>query len=78
MIAEKLVKYFDKPRNRIQCFLGALVIIPLLGGLKRNLDSLEQEISDKTILLGRLELTAQLLGRWWNGKRKNRPAKRTT
>lgn len=65
MIAEWLVRYYDKPRNRFLCVLGAFLIAPTLTNLKKQLKRDEERLSDKTILLGRLLLTAKLLNRWW-------------
>lgn len=65
MIAEWLVRYYDKPRSRLSCVLGAFIIAPTLTSLKRQIRSDEKRMSERTILLGRLELTAKLLNRWW-------------
>ncbi len=56
MIAEWLVRYYDKPRGRLQCLLGALIIAPVLTSLRREIRSQELRMSKKTMLLGRLEL----------------------
>ena len=65
MIAEWLVRFYDVPRNRFLCVLGAFLISPILTKLRREIRSDEQKIGQKTMLLGRLELTAKLLSRWW-------------
>lgn len=66
MIAEWLVRYYDKPRSRFSCAVGALLIAPVLTSLRRQLRSDERKMSRNTALLGRLELTAKLLSRWWS------------
>jgi len=65
MIGEWLVRFYDKPRNRFLCVLGAFIVAPALTKLKLELRTDEKRLSDKTILLGRLELTGKLLNRWW-------------
>lgn len=65
MIAEFLVRYYDKPRNRFLCVLGAFIVAPVLTSLRRSIKRDEKVLNDKTLLLGRLELTAKLLQRWW-------------
>jgi hypothetical protein len=65
MIAEWMVKFYDKPRNRFLCVLGALIVAPVLSNLKREIKAEEKLLGEKTILFGRLALTAQLLQRWW-------------
>jgi len=65
MIAEWMVKYYDQPRNRFLCVLGAFVVAPTLARLRKELKTDEKALSEKTMLLGRLELTAKLLNRWW-------------
>lgn len=65
MIAEWLVRYYDKPRNRFLCVLGAFLVAPVLSGLRRDIRNLEKQMNDKLIVMGRLELTAKLLSRWW-------------
>ena len=65
MIAEWLVRFYDQPRGRIVCFLGAFVISPTLTKLRREIRSDERRIAQKTMLMGRLALTEKLLSRWW-------------
>ena len=66
MIAEWLVHYFDKPRNRFLCVLGAFMIVPIISSLRRDIKGAEKILNERVILLGRLELTAKLLSKWWS------------
>lgn len=65
MIAQYIVRFYDKPRNRFLCFLGAFLIGPVVRMEKSHLARMEAKIADKTMLLGRLELTEKLITRWW-------------
>ena len=65
MIAEFLVRFYDKPRNRFLCFLGVLFITPILRGVKKDIEREERDLSEKMVLYGRLELTSTLVKRWW-------------
>ena len=63
--ARWLVKFFDKPRGRFTCLLGAFFIIPIIKGLDVDIKRFESRIDEKVMLKGRLELTQTLLTKWW-------------
>lgn len=65
MIARWFTHYYSKPRNKLFLLLGAFFIAPVIRGVQKDVKDLEIELADKTILLGRLELTAKMLSEWW-------------
>lgn len=66
MIAEFLVRFYNVPRNRFLLLLGAFFIVPILRSVKRDIDRTERDLSEKLVLLGRLDLTATLVKGWWD------------
>ena len=65
MIAQWFTQYYSKPRNKFFLLLGAFFIAPVMRGVKKDVEDLEKELQEKTMLLGRLELTATMLSEWW-------------
>ena len=45
--------------------LGAFFISPVIKTLKSEIRRDEKKLMNKTLLLGRLELTAKMLKKWW-------------
>ena len=64
-LARSLVKFFDKPRGKILCFFGAVLVAPSLTKTRRNVRKLEKKLNSEIMLLGRLELLATILTKWW-------------
>lgn len=65
MIAEAVLRFYDKPRNRLLLVMGGFLVTPLVKSIKREIILDEERLNDKVILLGRLELTQTLLKKWW-------------
>jgi len=65
LIAEAVLRFYDKPRNRLLLVMGGFLVTPLVKSIKREIILDEERLNDKVILLGRLELTQTLLKKWW-------------
>lgn len=65
MIAQAILRFYDKPRNRFLLVLGGFIVSPLVRSIKKEIRLDEKELNEKVLLLGRLELTETLLRKWW-------------
>lgn len=65
MITKAFITFYDKPRNRFLCFLGAFFVAPMIKGLEKDIARQETIMKEMTMDLGRLKLTQRLLVRWW-------------
>jgi len=61
----KLRAFFDKPRNRALCLLGAMIIEGSLKSCRANVDAYKKAIETELTHLGRLELVMVMIKKRW-------------
>ena len=61
--ARRLLLFYEKPRGPVLRFLGLAVISPLVTMTRRRVDSLNETLNNESLMLGRLELLANMLVR---------------
>jgi len=72
LLTRKLLRYYDRPRGRIACFFGAIIVAPCIAHTKNNVKEYEKKLNEETILLGRVELLGKMLSLWWDSTRKEK------
>jgi len=65
MIARAFTNYFSKPRGKAACLAGAILITPIVYIIRARIKRAERKLQNNTLLLGRLELCAVMIRRWW-------------
>lgn len=62
-LSRKIMIFYSKPRNLFLRTIGLIMLIPMYVNIKNRLESLEKRHNETTILLGKLDLTIEMLKR---------------